>query len=184
MPVPKLEVLVEGIKFGEGPRWRDGRLWYSDFYHHRVSNVDIAGRVEHVVEVPQRPSGLGWTTGGELLVVSMLDRRVLRFDGKALHLHADLAALAGGLCNDMVVDVAGRAYVGNFGYDRHNDAPPRRTRLIRVEPDGRASALISLRQSILHGDVLLQRRAAMNHSQQLGLVLLLAAFLVYVLVWR
>ena len=137
----KLEVLLGGLKFGEGPRWRDGRLWFSDFYAHRVAAVDLDGRDETIVEVPQRPSGLGWTPQGELLVVSMLDRSVLRFDGKALHVHADLAALAAGLCNDMVVDAAGRAYVGNFGYDRHNNAPPRDTRIIRVDPDGRAASV-------------------------------------------
>jgi len=133
-----LEVLLDGLKFPEGPRWRDGKLWFSDFYAHRVATVDLEGSDATVVEVPQRPSGLGWTLNGELLVVSMLDRRVLRFDGRALHLYADLSALATGLCNDMVVDAAGRAYVGNFGYDRHNDAPPRDTRIIRVDPDGRA----------------------------------------------
>ena len=137
----KLEVLLDGLKFGEGPRWHDGKLWFSDFYAHRVATVDLDGRDETIVEVPQRPSGLGWTLKGELLVVSMLDRRVLRFDGKALHLYADLAALAPGLCNDMVVDAAGRAYVGNFGYDRHNNAPPRNTRIIRVDPDGRAASV-------------------------------------------
>jgi sugar lactone lactonase YvrE len=137
----KLEVLLGGLKFGEGPRWRDGRLWFSDFYAHRVAAVDLDGRDETIVEVPQRPSGLGWTPQGELLVVSMLDRSVFRFDGKALHVHADLAALAAGLCNDMVVDAAGRAYVGNFGYDRHNNAPPRDTRIIRVDPDGRAASV-------------------------------------------
>jgi sugar lactone lactonase YvrE len=137
----KLEVLLDGLKFGEGPRWHDGKLWFSDFYAHRVATVDLDGRDETIVEVPQRPSGLGWTLKGDLLVVSMLDRRVLRFDGKALHLYADLAALAAGLCNDMVVDAAGRAYVGNFGYDRHNHAPPRNTRIIRVDPDGRAASV-------------------------------------------
>jgi sugar lactone lactonase YvrE len=137
----KLEVLLDGLKFGEGPRWHDGKLWFSDFYAHRVATVGLDGRDETIVEVPQRPSGLGWTLKGELLVVSMLDRRVLRFDGKALHLYADLAALAPGLCNDMVVDAAGRAYVGNFGYDRHNNAPPRNTRIIRVDPDGRAASV-------------------------------------------
>ena len=137
----KLEVLLDGLKFGEGPRWRDGKLWFSDFYAHRVATVDLEGRDETIVEVPQRPSGLGWTLQGDLLVVSMLDRRVLRFDGQRLHLYADLSALAGGLCNDMVVDAAGRAYVGNFGYDRHNDAPPKNTRIIRVDPDGRAASV-------------------------------------------
>jgi sugar lactone lactonase YvrE len=136
-----LEVLLDGLKFPEGPRWRDGKLWFSDFYAHRVATVDLEGNEATVVEVPQRPSGLGWAPNGELLVVSMLDRRVLRFDGRALHLYADLSALATGLCNDMVVDAAGRAYVGNFGYDRHNDAPPRDTRIIRVDPDGRAASV-------------------------------------------
>jgi sugar lactone lactonase YvrE len=137
----KAEVLLGGLKFPEGPRWRDGKLWFSDFYAHRVATVDLDGRDQTIVTVPQRPSGLGWTLKGELLVVSMLDRRVLRFDGKALHLYADLSALATGLCNDMVVDAAGRAYVGNFGYDRHNNAPPRDTRIIRVDPDGRAASV-------------------------------------------
>jgi len=137
----KVEVLLEGLKFPEGPRWRDGKLWFSDFYAHRVATVDLHGRNETIVEVPQRPSGLGWTLQGDLLVVSMLDRRVLRFDGRALHPYADLSALATGLCNDMVVDAAGRAYVGNFGYDRHNNAPPRDTRIIRVDPDGRAASV-------------------------------------------
>jgi len=137
----KLEVLLDGLKFGEAPRWHDGKLWFSDFYAHRVATVGLDGRDETIVEVPQRPSGLGWTPKGELLVVSMLDQRVLRFDGKTQHLHADLAALAAGLCNDMVVDGAGRAYVGNFGYDRHNNAPPRDTRIIRVDPDGRAASV-------------------------------------------
>ena len=108
---------------------------------HSVAAVDLDGRDETIVEVPQRPSGLGWTPQGELLVVSMLDRSVLRFDGKALHVHADLAALAPGLCNDMVVDAAGRAYVGNFGYDRHNGEPPRNAGVVRVDPDGRVDVV-------------------------------------------
>jgi sugar lactone lactonase YvrE len=36
----------------------------------------------------------------------------------------------------MVVDGAGRAYVGNFGFDRHRGEPARSTCLVRVDPDG------------------------------------------------
>jgi sugar lactone lactonase YvrE len=133
----KPEVLLDGLTFPEAPRWRDGRLWFSDFYSHRVMSVDLDGRAQSIVEVPQRPSGLGWTVAGELLVVSMLDRRLMRFDGRRLHLAAELSALATGPCNDMVVDAAGRAYVGNFGYDRHGGEPERTTCLARVDPDGR-----------------------------------------------
>ena len=134
----KLETLLDGLTFGEGPRWHGGKLWFSDFYSQRVMTVDLAGKAETILEVPQRPSGLGWTQAGELLVVSMLDKRVLRFDGKHLHPYADLAALAGGPCNDMVVDRQGRSYVGNIGYDRHNGAPERPACIALVGSDGRS----------------------------------------------
>ena len=130
------EVLLGGLTFPEGPRWREGRLWFSDFYSQRVMAVGMDGRAQTIVEVPNRPSGLGWTPAGELLIVSMLDRRLLRFDGAALHVVADLQALATGPCNDMVVDRMGRAYVGNFGYDRHKGEAPRTACIARVDPDG------------------------------------------------
>jgi sugar lactone lactonase YvrE len=77
---------------------------------------------------------------GTLLIVSMLDRRVLRLSLEGtLEEHADLAALAPGHCNDMVVATTGRAYVGNFGFDIELWGTPSLTRstvLIRVDPDG------------------------------------------------
>jgi sugar lactone lactonase YvrE len=132
------EVLLDGLTFPEAPRWRAGQLWFSDFYTHRVMAVDSDGHAQTIVEVPRQPSGLGWTPSGELLVVSMLDRRLLRFDGERLHLAADLSALATGPCNDMLVDARGRAYVGNFGYDRHAGERERTTCIVRVDPDGKA----------------------------------------------
>jgi sugar lactone lactonase YvrE len=137
----KIETLLAGLTFPEGPRWRDGRLWFSDFYTHRVLTLDDRGRSELVVEVPQRPSGLGWTRDGKLLVVSMLDRRVMKVEGGRLAVYADLSQIATGPCNDMVVDAVGRAYVGNFGYDRHANEAPRTSSLIRVDPDGLAVAV-------------------------------------------
>ena len=131
------EVLIDGLTFPEAPRWHDGRLWLSDFYSFRVLAVDLDGHAQTVAEVPQRPSGLGWTPDGALLIVSMLDRSLLRFEAGQLSKAADLSALAGGPCNDMVVDARGRAYVGNFGYDRHAGEAPRTTCIARVDPDGR-----------------------------------------------
>ena len=132
------EVLLDGLAFPEGPRWRDGRLYFSDQHDHRVVAMTPDGRAETVVEVPQQPSGLGWLPDGRMLVVSMLDRRVLRLEGSELVLHADLSALATGSCNDMVVDGTGRAYVGHFGFDMYGGEDPRDASLILVEPDGRA----------------------------------------------
>lgn len=132
----KLEPLLADLSFGEAPRWHDNRLWFSDFYVHQVRTVDETGKAETVVEVPGRPSGLGWRPDGTLLIVSMTDRRLMRFAGGQLAVEAELEGLATGPCNDMVVDGRGRAYVGNFGYDRHAGQAPRTTCLIRVDPDG------------------------------------------------
>jgi sugar lactone lactonase YvrE len=111
-------VVREGLYFGESPRWHDGRLWYSDFYDHGVHAIDAEGKDEKVVDVDGQSSGLGWLPDGRLLMVSMVDRRLLRVeaDGRVVA-HADLSGLATGHCNDMVVDAKGRAYVGNFGFD-------------------------------------------------------------------
>lgn len=113
-----IEQLCDGLYFAEGPRWHDGKLWFSDFYDHAVKTVDLDGKVATMLEVPQ-PSGLGWLPDGNLLVVSMLDRQVLRLDDYELVVHADLSGIAEFHCNDMTVDAMGRAYVGNFGFDLH-----------------------------------------------------------------
>lgn len=111
-------VLTGGVYFGEGPRWHDGRLWFSDFYAHAVKSVSLAGDLRTEVEIDDRPSGLGWMPDGSLLIVSMTRRQVLRrAPGGAVSVHADLGHIATFHCNDMVVDSAGGAYVGNFGFD-------------------------------------------------------------------
>jgi sugar lactone lactonase YvrE len=143
MPLVKLETLLAGLVFGEGPRWHDGRLWLSDMHAHTVLTVDLDGKREDVLHVPGQPSGLGWLPDGRLLVVSMTDRKLLRRDGDTLALHADLSGLARFHCNDMVVDAHGRAFVGNFGFDLDAGAKPCPTELIRVDPDGRAAVAAS-----------------------------------------
>jgi sugar lactone lactonase YvrE len=130
------DIILDGLAFPEGPRWHDDRLWFSDQHDKRVVAMDADGKSETIVEVPQQPSGLGWLPDGRMLVVSMLDKKVLRLEGGALTLHADLKALALGACNDMVVDATGRAYVGNFGFDMYGGAKPANTCIIAVEPDG------------------------------------------------
>ena len=40
------DVLVDGVDFGEGPRWHEGRLWYSDFFQQSVYAVTPGGTRE------------------------------------------------------------------------------------------------------------------------------------------
>ena len=139
---PAFATLISGYSFLEGPRWRDGHLWLSDFYTHQVFTTDMHGHVEKVADVPTQPSGLGWLPDGRLLIVSMRDRKLIRreTDG-TLVVHADLSGVAGGHANDMVVDRLGNAYVGNFGFDLMGGAPVSTAQLARVTPDGQVTAV-------------------------------------------
>ncbi len=123
--------------FYECPRWHDGAWWVSDFHGHRVLRVDENGEADTVVEVPNQPSGLGWLPDGSMLVVSMLDRRVLRLVNGVLSLYADLSEVCPGWTNDMCVSSTGNAYVGNFGFDLTDpNARTSRTCLVMVTPTG------------------------------------------------
>jgi sugar lactone lactonase YvrE len=129
--------VAAGFSFLECPRWHDGRLWVSDLYTSRVLSVDADASVRTEAELPGQPAGLGWLADGRLLIVSMRDRRLLRRepDGSLVE-HADLSALTGGHLNDMLVDPAGRAYVGNFGFDLMGGGPLRAANLVRADPEG------------------------------------------------
>lgn len=145
-------VVAEGLYFGEGPRWREGRLWFSDFWAHAIKSVSLAGDVRVEVTVDgDRPSGLGWLPNGDLIFVSMERRKLMRRgpDGQVRE-HADLSGVATWHCNDMVVDAQGRAYVGNFGFDldhllaeraagRGADLHTSTADLAMVTPDGKVS---------------------------------------------
>lgn len=175
------QVLLEGLDFGEAPRWHEGRLWFSDLYRGAVYAVDTEGREERIVAVDGQPNGLGWTPHGHLLVVSMVARRVLRqeYNGDLVSF-ADLNDLATFHANDMVVDRNGRAFVGNVGYDVHEDLaarPPEEiladdsagvAKLARVEPDGSVhEAARDLR--LPNGMVLLDDERTLVVAETLGL---------------
>lgn len=132
----RTRTLLDDLGFPEGPRWRDGRLWFSDFHDQRVRAVTRDGDVETVLQLDDAPSGLGWTPAGELLVVSMQRRALLRVADGGPQVVADLGDRVPGPTNDMVVDGTGAAYVGNFGFDLLGGAAPRPTALLRVSADG------------------------------------------------
>ncbi len=131
-------MVASGFAFLEAPRWHDDRIWFSDFYTHRVLSAREDGAdLRTEAAVPQQPGGLGWLPDGRLLLVSMRDRKVLRREADGtLVTHADLLAHATGHANDMVVDDQGRAYVGNFGFDLMAGAPLETASVHRVDPDG------------------------------------------------
>jgi sugar lactone lactonase YvrE len=111
-----MTVLMDGISFGESPRWHDGRVWFSDWGAHQVIALDPRGGHEVVVSVSSFPMCIDFLPDGRLLVVDSAQRRLLRRepDGSMLT-HADLALISEKPWNDIVVDAYGNAYVNNIG---------------------------------------------------------------------
>jgi sugar lactone lactonase YvrE len=133
------EPIVTGLAFPECPRWHDGRLWFSDQHDGAVYRVESDGSATRVVEVPGGASGLGWLPDGSLLVVSMEERRVLRFADGRLEQYASLRPYHEWHSNDMLVTSAGYAYVGSIGFDYYNGAPRQASPLVAIAPDGSTS---------------------------------------------
>ena len=130
----KLETLMKGLTFGEGPRWHENKFYFSDFYSHKVYSLDLSGKHEVIVEIPNQPSGLGWTPDGTMLIVSMKDRKLMSLKDGQLKERADLTEFSGFHCNDMVVDIDGNAFIGNFGFNTYDGEEIKPTNLILVRP--------------------------------------------------
>jgi sugar lactone lactonase YvrE len=112
------EVLMEGVLFGESPRWHDGRLWFSDWGANQVIAIGPDGGHEVIVTVPSFPMCIDFLPDGRLLVVDSAQRRLLRHerDGPLVR-HADLSEVSDKPWNEIVVDDQGNAYVNNIGFD-------------------------------------------------------------------
>jgi sugar lactone lactonase YvrE len=108
-----LTPLANGFCFGEGPRWFEGLLWFSDMLGEAVHTVNLQGAMTTLPLAGHAPSGLGFRRDGSLLIASTENRQVLRYDGDIVTTVADLSDVAPANLGDMVVDDVGRAYVGS-----------------------------------------------------------------------
>jgi sugar lactone lactonase YvrE len=127
------EPLANGFCFGEGPRWFEGLLWFSDMLGEAVHTADMRGSLTTLPLPGHSPSGLGFRPDGSLLIASTEDRQVLRYDGETVDTIADLADVAPASLGDMVVDDAGRAYIGSQAFSGGI--------IVRLDPDDSATVV-------------------------------------------
>jgi sugar lactone lactonase YvrE len=101
---------VDGIVYGEGPRWHNGRLWFTDGPAGHVCSVGETGDVAMEVTV-EHASGLGWLPDGTLVISTLFEAKVHHVDEQG-HVAAtfDLSDRSWST-NDLVVATDGRAYV-------------------------------------------------------------------------
>ncbi|VVJ19717.1 Gluconolactonase (EC [Amycolatopsis camponoti] len=109
------EPLLDGIAFGESPRWHDGRLWFADWLAHEIVAVTPAGQREVVfrADFPTMPMCFDFLDG-QPLVVSSSDGLLLRLTESGPVTHAELG---GSGYNEIVVARDGGCYVNGGGFD-------------------------------------------------------------------
>ncbi|WP_157681314.1 SMP-30/gluconolactonase/LRE family protein [Mycobacterium sp. JS623] len=108
-----LTSLANGFCFGEGPRWFEGLLWFSDMLGQAVHTVNLHGDMTTLPLTGHAPSGLGFRPDGSLLIASTEKRQVLGYDGDTVSTVVDLSDVVPANLGDMVIDDIGRAYVGS-----------------------------------------------------------------------
>jgi len=130
------KVFATDLVIGESARWREGRLWLSNWGAAELLTFDQEGRRELVTKVPTTiPFSIDWLPSGQLLIVAGPEQRLLRRepDGSLVD-HADLTGLPGGL-NEIVVDGRGTIYV-NGGADFYPDEGVAPGFIAAITPDG------------------------------------------------
>lgn len=138
--------VADGLIFGEGIRWLGDRIVLSDMIGKRVVSVDPAtAEVATLLDVPEQPNGLVVTEAGDLLVLSMFDRKILKraADGTVSELF-DLSHIATGYLGDVVQDAQGNLYVDDVGSRvLHGEPPAANGRVIRISTDGRIKEVLT-----------------------------------------
>jgi sugar lactone lactonase YvrE len=125
-------VLVDGLGYLEGPRWRNGKLWISDCQAGVIYAVDEDGELAAEVRT-EHPSGLGWLPDGTLVFAALLSAGVKRLGAGGVEPLHDLSGM-GNSTNDMVVDRHGRIYVDL--YEPVVDRTPPKGAVILIPPGG------------------------------------------------
>jgi sugar lactone lactonase YvrE len=134
-----LTTLLDGGRYFEGPRWHSGRLWFVDCMARTLLSVNLAGERQVHAIFDDTPCGTGVLPDGRIVVLTMNKKQLLALTDGRLSLYADLAAVANGTIDDMIIDGQGRAWVGDLGF--HMPPPPDRGavgRIILVTPDSSA----------------------------------------------
>jgi sugar lactone lactonase YvrE len=154
-----LTPLANGFCFGEGPRWFEGLLWFSDMLGEAVHTVTLQGEMTTLPLAGHAPSGLGFRPDGSLLIASTENRQVLRYDGENVATVVDMSEIVPANLGDMVVDDCGRAYVGSQAFEGGV--------IVRVDPDN-TTTVVAENLDFPNGMVITPDRTTLIAAESIG----------------
>jgi sugar lactone lactonase YvrE len=133
-------LLIDGLSFGESPRWHDDRLWLCDWGAGELLAVGLDGSREVIAHVASFPFCIDWDPDERLLITHAADRAVVTLGaGGALHQVADLSGVSDRPPgNEIVVDAAGHIYVNGGGFDMMAGEAPAPGMIALLTADGTA----------------------------------------------
>jgi len=135
--LPLLQTIADGLLFTESPRWRDGRVWFSNGPH--VCFLRPGGSVTTYATLPTRlVLGVGFLADGRVAAVAAMERTIFAINGDGtLDVFADLSDRLTGPVNEIIAGPMGGLYVGPMGFDMLRGEKPAATRLLYVGPAGK-----------------------------------------------
>lgn len=132
---------TQGLRFTESPRWHQGKFWFLDIHGQAIRTVDLAGRLETVVDLPFKPNGFGLRADGTLVFSDALQRKAYSYKQGQLTPWSDLTSHTVFCMSDGLLDAQGNFFIGDIGYNFWDPSqqPVNTCVIARVAPDGAAS---------------------------------------------
>lgn len=137
----QFECLASGHGLIEGPRYRDGKVVYSDVTKGGVYQVDAAGNKETLVPKRRGVGGIALHEDGGIVVTGRNLCHVR--EGKSTIVFEGDDRVGG--FNDLHTDAEGRIYVGSLRSDPFGEGKSIPGELYRIDLDGKSE--------VLYGDV-------------------------------
>ncbi|KTD07897.1 SMP-30/gluconolactonase/LRE family protein [Legionella jamestowniensis] len=127
-------LFLEGFQFTEGVRWHNNNLWFCDLWGNTVYCFSEKAELIEKIAV-DTPVGLGWLSDGSLLITSLKNRELLKYNNNGLSLYQSLAMAAPGYCHDFVVSKNDTIYLSASGFYPAHQVKPVKSTVLMITPE-------------------------------------------------